>query len=44
MQTSYGAHPEVKRSGREADHTSPTSAEANKMWIYTFTPSYIWMA
>jgi hypothetical protein len=28
----------VKRQGREADHSPPTSAEVNKMWIYTSTP------
>jgi hypothetical protein len=26
---------EVKREGREADHSSPTSAEDKKTWIYT---------
>jgi hypothetical protein len=30
--------PAVKRSGREADHSTPTSAEVKKMWIYTSTP------
>jgi hypothetical protein len=29
----------VKRLGREADHSPPTSAEVKKMWIYTSTPS-----
>jgi hypothetical protein len=28
----------VKRQSREADHSSPTSAEIKKMWICTFTP------
>jgi hypothetical protein len=28
----------VKRPGREADHSTPTSAEVKKMWIYTVTP------
>jgi hypothetical protein len=28
----------VKRPGREADHSSPTSAEAKKKWIHTSTP------
>jgi hypothetical protein len=32
--------PEVKRSGREADHSPPVSAEVKKMWIYTATPPY----
>jgi hypothetical protein len=32
------------RPGREADHSSPTSAEVKKMWIYTSTPPYAFMA
>jgi hypothetical protein len=28
----------VKWSGREADHSLPTSAEVKKIWICTFTP------
>jgi hypothetical protein len=35
--------PGVKRQGREADH-SPSSAEVKKMWIYTSTPPYAFMA
>jgi hypothetical protein len=27
--------PDVKRQGREPDHSPPTSAEVKKMWIYT---------
>jgi hypothetical protein len=34
----------VKRHGREADHSPPTSAEVKKMWIYTSTPPYAFMA
>jgi hypothetical protein len=34
----------VKRQGREAHHSPPTSAEVKKMWIYTFTPLYVFMA
>jgi hypothetical protein len=34
----------VKRSGREADHSPPASAEVKKMWIYTSTPPYAFMA
>jgi hypothetical protein len=30
--------PWVKRPGREADHSPPTSAEVKKMWIYLSTP------
>jgi hypothetical protein len=29
---------EVKRPGREADHSPPTSVEVKKMCIYTTTP------
>jgi hypothetical protein len=32
--------PGVKRSGREADHSPPASAEVKIMWIYTPTPPY----
>ncbi|PNF15383.1 hypothetical protein B7P43_G01010 [Cryptotermes secundus] len=34
----------VKRPGREADHSPPTSVEVKKMWIYTFTPPFAFMA
>jgi hypothetical protein len=34
----------VKRPGREADHAPSASAEAKKMWIYTSTPLYVFMA
>jgi hypothetical protein len=34
----------VKRSEREADHSPPASAEVKKMWIYTPTPPYSFMA
>jgi hypothetical protein len=36
--------PGVKWQGREADHSSPASAEVKKMWIYTSTPPYAFMA
>jgi hypothetical protein len=36
--------PGIKRPGREADHSPPTSAEVKKMWIYTSTPPYAFMA
>jgi hypothetical protein len=39
-----GSFPGVKRSGREADHPPPTSAEAKKTWIYTSTRLYVFMA
>jgi hypothetical protein len=28
----------VKRPGREADYTPPSSAEVNNAWSYAFTP------
>jgi hypothetical protein len=34
----------VKRPGCEADHSPPTSAEVKKMWIYTATSPYVFMA
>jgi hypothetical protein len=36
--------PGVKRRGLEAEHSSPTSAEVKKTWIYTSTPTYVFMA
>jgi hypothetical protein len=36
--------PAVKRQGREADHSPPASAEVKKIWIYTSTPPYAFMA
>jgi hypothetical protein len=30
--------------GCEADHSPPANAEVKKMWIYTSTPQYIFMA
>jgi hypothetical protein len=56
VQTGSGVHPTsytmgtggsfqgVKRPGREADHSPPTSAEVKKTWIYTFIPPYTFMA
>jgi hypothetical protein len=35
---------EVKRLGREADHSLPTSSEVKKPWISTCTSSYVVMA
>jgi hypothetical protein len=40
----WGSFPGVKRQGREADHSPPTSAEVKKMWTYTSTPTYVFMA
>jgi hypothetical protein len=39
-----GCTPGVKRPGREADHSPPTIAEVNKMWIYKSTPTYVLIA
>jgi hypothetical protein len=39
-----GYFPGVKRQGCDADHSPPTSAEFKKMWIYTSTPPYVFMA
>jgi hypothetical protein len=38
-----GLSPEVKRQGREPDHSLPDSTEVKKMWIYTSTPTYAFM-
>jgi hypothetical protein len=34
----------VKRPGHETDHSTSTSAEVKKMWVYTSTPPYAFMA
>jgi hypothetical protein len=34
----------VKRPGREADHSPPSSAEFKNAWSYTSTPEYVFMA
>jgi hypothetical protein len=39
-----GSFPGLKRQGREADHSPPTSAEIKKMWIYTSTFPYAFIA
>jgi hypothetical protein len=36
--------PGAKWSGREADHSSPTSIEVKKTWIYTSTSPYALLA
>jgi hypothetical protein len=36
--------PGVKRQGCEADHSPAANAEVNKMWIYTSTPPYAFIA
>jgi hypothetical protein len=39
-----GSFPRGKAAGGEADHSPPTSAQVKKMWIYTSTPPYAFMA
>jgi hypothetical protein len=39
-----GLSPGAKRPGREADHSSLASVEVKKMWVYTFIPTYAFMA
>jgi hypothetical protein len=34
----------VKRPGREADHSPPSSAEVKNAWSYTSTPQHTFMA
>jgi hypothetical protein len=34
----------VKKLGCEADHSPPASAQAKKIWLYTATPPYAFMA
>jgi hypothetical protein len=34
----------VKRQGREADHSPPSSAGVKNAWSYTSTPQYVFMA
>jgi hypothetical protein len=36
--------PGVRRQGREADHSPPTSAEVKKMWIYTSISPHVFIA
>jgi hypothetical protein len=44
--TSYqmGTFSGIKRPGCDADHSPPASAEVKKIWIYTSTPPYAFMA
>jgi hypothetical protein len=51
VQTGSGVHPAsypmataVKGPGREADHSPPANAEVKKMWNYTSTTPYAFMA
>jgi hypothetical protein len=34
----------LKLQGREADHSTPSSAEFKNVWSYTSTPPYVFMA
>jgi hypothetical protein len=40
----WALSPRVKRTGSETDHSSPTSAEVKKTFIYTLAPSYVFFA
>jgi hypothetical protein len=40
----WALSPGVKRPWREAKHSPATRAEVEKMWIYTSTPTYAFMA
>jgi hypothetical protein len=46
VESSYGAHPAsyAMGTGGKADHSPPTSAEVKKIFIYTSTPPYAFMA
>jgi hypothetical protein len=35
---------EIKRPGREADHSSPSSAKVKNAWSYTSIPKYVFTA
>jgi hypothetical protein len=35
--------PGIKRPGREADHSPPSSADVKNAWNYTSTPPYAFM-
>jgi hypothetical protein len=39
-----GSFPWLKRPGREADHSPPSSAEVKNAWSYTSTPHYAFIA
>jgi hypothetical protein len=34
----------IKRRGHDTDHSPPTSATVKKTWLYTSTPTYVFMA
>jgi hypothetical protein len=44
MGTGVSLSSRLKRPGRESDHSPTASAEVKKMWIYTSTPPYAFMA
>jgi hypothetical protein len=39
-----GSFPWVKKPGREADYSPPTSVEVKKTWVYISTTPYVFMA
>jgi hypothetical protein len=36
--------PGIERPWREADHSSPSNAEVKKVWSYSSTPQFVFMA
>jgi hypothetical protein len=56
VQIGFGAHSasysmgtrsfslEVKRQGRESNHSPPSSAKVKSVWSYNSTPQYVFMA
>jgi len=40
----WGSFPGVKRPGREADHSPPSSSKVKNAWNYTPTPQYVFIA
>jgi hypothetical protein len=37
-------YPGVKQPGHEDDHSPPSTAQVKKMWSYSSTPPYVFMA
>jgi hypothetical protein len=40
----WGFSSGIKRPGRDGDNSPPAIAEVKKIWIYTSTPLYVFMA
>jgi hypothetical protein len=41
---SFSLSLEIKRPGREADNSHPSSAEVKNAWSYAYTPQYAFTA